>query len=65
MAVVALLVRLGLVVVGVMLIMESSAWGSVECLTGVGFILAAVALCLNRIMAVKGTPCLMSCMNKK
>ncbi|USN58213.1 MAG: hypothetical protein H6767_08050 [Candidatus Peribacteria bacterium] len=65
MAVVALLVRLALVIIGVTMMVQSTSWGTVECLTGVGFILAAVGLCLNRIMAVKGTPCLMSCMNKK
>jgi len=61
---IAALLRLLLVVIGIKLIMDNP-FLTTGCLTGVWFILTALSLCLNRIMAVKWTTCIISCFNKK
>ena len=61
---VAAVLRLLLVIIGIKLIMDNQM-GSAPYLSWVAFIIIAISLCLNRIMAVKKTPCLISYFNKK
>ncbi len=59
----ALALRAGIVIIWIMMMYQNASM-TPPFLSGLAFILIAWALCLNRIMAVKWTPCLMKCFNK-
>jgi len=60
----AALIRLAIVGIWVYMVVKYEL-GTPPCLSGVAFILIGLSLCLNRIMAVKWTPCLIKCFTKK
>jgi len=60
----AILIRLAIVVIWVSMMYGHPMHTPPFC-SGLAFVLIGFSLCLNRIMAVKGTPCLLSCFNKK
>ena len=61
---VAALIRLAIVAIWVSL-MYNHAMQTPPFCSGLAFVLIGLSLCLNRIMAVKWTPCLLSCIKKK
>lgn len=61
---VAALIRLIIVIIWVYMI-STNPMGSAPCMSWVAFILISISLCLNRIMTIKWTPCLLKCFNKK
>ncbi len=59
----AALLRVGIVGIGIYMVVKYNA-GTPPFLSGIVFVLIGLSLCLNRLMAVKNTPCLMKCFHK-
>jgi len=58
------ILRFSIVVIGGYMIYKFEA-GTPPFLSGIAFILVAFSLCVNRLMAIHGTKCLISFLDKK
>ncbi len=61
----AALVRIAIVAIWIFMMYSHPQPQTPPFCSGLAFVLIGFSLCLNRIMAVKGTPCLMKCFTKK